>query len=175
MGGAFAGHLAAAGLRTLGYDLIPAKMHALNAQGGESRPSARAVAAEAGVIVTSLPHSEALEDALFGTEGVVAAGRPGILVIETSTLPLEARESARARLAAAGIGMLDAPVSGTGGQAKTKDITVFASGEARRLRTGPRRSFAFRAIGPLRGQFRHRVEDQVHRQSSRRGTYSGRG
>jgi L-threonate 2-dehydrogenase len=129
MGGAFAGHLAASGLRTLGYDLLPAKMHALNAQGGESRPSTRAVAAEADVIITSLPHSAALDDALFGAEGVVAAGRPGILVVETSTLPLDARESARGRLAAAGIGMLDAPVSGTGGQAKTKDITVFASGE----------------------------------------------
>jgi 3-hydroxyisobutyrate dehydrogenase-like beta-hydroxyacid dehydrogenase len=129
MGGAFAGHLAAAGVRTLGYDLIPTKMHASDAQGGESHPSARAVAAEADVIITSLPHSEALEDVLFGTEGIVAAGRRGILVIETSTLPLEARESARLRLAAARIGMLDAPVSGTGGQAKTKDITVFASGE----------------------------------------------
>jgi 3-hydroxyisobutyrate dehydrogenase-like beta-hydroxyacid dehydrogenase len=129
MGGAFAGHLAAAGVRTLGYDLLPANRLALNAQGGESRPSARAVAAEADVIITSLPHAAALEDVLFGTEGIVAAGRPGILVIETSTLPLEAHESARSRLAAAGIGMLDAPVSGTGGQAKTKDITVFASGE----------------------------------------------
>ena len=129
MGGAFAGHLAAAGVRTLGYDLLPANLRALNAQGGESRPSARAVAAEADVIITSLPHSEALEDVLFGAEGIVAAGRPGILVIETSTLPLEAHESARSRLAAAGIGMLDAPVSGTGGQAKTKDITVFASGD----------------------------------------------
>jgi 3-hydroxyisobutyrate dehydrogenase-like beta-hydroxyacid dehydrogenase len=129
MGGAFAGHLAAAGVRTLGYDLLPDKTHALNAQGGESRPSARAVAAEADVIITSLPHSAALEDVLLGAEGIVAAGRPGILVIETSTLPLNTRESARSRLAAAGIGMLDAPVSGTGGQARTKDITVFASGE----------------------------------------------
>lgn len=129
MGGAFAGHLAAAGVRTLGYDLLPASMRALNARGVESRPSARAVAAEADVIITSLPHSAALEDVLFGAEGIVAAGRPGILVVETSTLPLDARESARSRLAAAGIGMLDAPVSGTGGQAKAKDITVFASGE----------------------------------------------
>jgi len=129
MGGAFAGHLAGAGVRTLGYDLLPANMLALNAQGGESRPSARAVAAEAGVIITSLPNSAALEDVLFGTEGIVAAGRPGILVVETSTLPLDARESARSRLAAVGIAMLDAPVSGTGGQARTKDITVFASGE----------------------------------------------
>jgi putative dehydrogenase len=129
MGGAFAQHLAAAGVRTLGYDLLPANVHALVVQGGEGCSSARAVAREADVVITSLPHAEALEDALFGADGIVAAGRPGILVVETSTLPLEVREKARSRLAAAGISMLDAPVSGTGGQAKIKDISVFASGE----------------------------------------------
>jgi putative dehydrogenase len=129
MGGAFAQHLAAAGVRTLGYDLLPAKVDALIAQGGERCSSARAVTREADVVITSLPHADALEDALFGANGIVAARRPGILVVETSTLPLEIREKARSRLAAAGISMLDAPVSGTGSQAKAKDISVFASGE----------------------------------------------
>jgi 3-hydroxyisobutyrate dehydrogenase-like beta-hydroxyacid dehydrogenase len=129
MGGAFAQHLVAAGVRTLGYDLVQAHMDALNAQGGDSRGSARVVAAEADLLITSLPHSEALEDVLFGADGIVAAGRTGILVVETSTLSLEIRERARARLASAGIGMLDAPVSGTGGQAKVKDITILASGD----------------------------------------------
>jgi L-threonate 2-dehydrogenase len=129
MGGAFAQHLAAAGVRTLGYDLVQAHMDALNAHGGESCASARAVAAEADLVITSLPHSEALYDVLFGRDGIAAAGRPGILVAETSTLPLEVRESARARLASSGIAMLDAPVSGTGGHAKVKDITILASGD----------------------------------------------
>ena len=129
MGGAFAQHLATAGVRTLGYDLVQTHMDALTAQGGESCPSARGVAAEADLVITSLPHSEALEDVLFGRDGIVAAGRPGILVVETSTLPLKVRERARTRLASAGIGMLDAPVSGTGGQANVKDITILASGD----------------------------------------------
>ena len=80
-------------------------------------------------MITSLPHSAALENALFGSDGVVAAGRPGLLVIETSTLSLEDKERARDRLASAGIGMLDAPISGTGPQAQAKDITIFASGD----------------------------------------------
>src|SRR5579863_1152215 len=78
MGGTFAGHLAAAGVRTLGYDLLPATRDTLNAQGGHSRPSARAVAAEADVVITSLPSTKALEEALFGAEGLVAAGRRGL-------------------------------------------------------------------------------------------------
>ena len=128
MGGEFAGHLAAAG-RTLGFDVLEGKRNALTARGGEACSSAAAVAAEADIILTSLPSVKALEAALFGDQGVSASGRRGTLVIETSTLPLDAKESARARLAAAGIAMMDAPVSGTGSQAHAKDIPVLASGD----------------------------------------------
>src|SRR5580658_323427 len=130
MGGAFAGHLAAAAdIRTSGYDLLPVNLEAFRACGGNACSSARAVSAEADIVITSLPHSAALESALFGSEGVVAAGRPGLLVVETSTLSLEDKERVRDRLASSGIGMLDAPISGTGPQAQSKDITIFGSGD----------------------------------------------
>ena len=129
MGGAFAGHLIAAGVRTLGYDVLEDRVDVLTAQGGHSRPSACRVAAEADLVITSLPSVKALEDALFGMDGLIHEARAQLLVVETSTLPLEAKERARLRLAEAGIGMLDAPVSGTGAQAKTKDISVLVSGE----------------------------------------------
>jgi 3-hydroxyisobutyrate dehydrogenase-like beta-hydroxyacid dehydrogenase len=127
MGGAFARHLAAAGVRTSGYDLLAENVDALSAQGGHGCSSARAVAAEADIVITSLPHCAALESALFGEDGLLAAGRSGLLVVETSTLSLEDKERVRARLARAGVGMLDAPISGTGPQAAAKDITIFAS------------------------------------------------
>lgn len=123
MGGTFARHLAAAGIRTLGYDPLPEQMEAA---GVDARPSARAVAEEADVLITSLPHVAALVEAV---DGIASAARPGLLLIETSTLPLDVKETARARLAARGAAMLDAPVSGTGSQARVKDITVFASGD----------------------------------------------
>jgi putative dehydrogenase len=129
MGGAFAKHLVAADVRTSGYDLLAANVEASSAHGGHACKSSRAVAAEADIVITSLPHSTALDDALFGSDGVVAAGRTGLLVIETSTLSIEDKERARSRLASAGIGMLDAPISGTGPQAQAKDITIFASGD----------------------------------------------
>ena len=129
MGGNFARHLVAAGVGTVGYDPVQAQMDELEAAGGECRRSARAVAMEADTLITSLPHPRAFEDALFGPEGILSAARAGLLVIETSTLALEAKQQARRRLAEAGIAMLDAPISGTGPQAKTKEITVFASGD----------------------------------------------
>jgi putative dehydrogenase len=129
MGGAFAKHLVTAGVRTSGYDLLSANLEVFRALGGSDCSSAREVAAVADIVITSLPHPAALEMALFGEDGVVAAGRPGLLVVETSTLSLEDKELARGRLAGAGIAMLDAPISGTGPQAQTKDITIFASGD----------------------------------------------
>ena len=129
MGGAFAGHLIAAGVPTLGYDVLRDKVDAFATRGGHSRPSAHAVAAGADLIITSLPSVKALEDALFGEDGLIRAARSQLVVIETSTLPLETKERSRLRLNEAGIGMLDAPVSGTGAQAKTKDISVLVSGE----------------------------------------------
>jgi 3-hydroxyisobutyrate dehydrogenase-like beta-hydroxyacid dehydrogenase len=53
---------------------------------------------------------------------------------ETSTLPLAAKERAHKRLAAAGITLLDCPLSGTGAQAVTRDLAVYASGDAKAIR-----------------------------------------
>src|ERR1700691_737330 len=92
MGGAFARHLTASNIPTSGYDLLSANLEALSAHGGQACSSARAVAGDADIVITSLPHSAALESALCGSEGVVAAGRPGLLVVETSTLSLEDKE-----------------------------------------------------------------------------------
>jgi len=129
MGGAFARHLVAAGVPTSGYDLLSENVDALSAQGGCGCSSACALAAEADIVITSLPHPAALEHALFGVDGLLASGRSDLLVVETSTLSLEDKERARSRLAASGIGMLDAPISGTGPQAQAKDVSIFASGE----------------------------------------------
>jgi len=126
MGGAFAKHLATAGVRTSGFDLLAANLEALRANGGQPSASSRAVAEVCDVIITSLPSSAALDNVVGE---IVAAGRSSLLVIDTSTLSLADKERAQRRLAASGIAMLDAPVSGTGPQAEAKDITIFASGD----------------------------------------------
>jgi len=129
MGGAFARHFTSAGVHTSGYDVLPTNLAVFAAHGGHACSSASEVAAHADIVITSLPHPAALDDALFGPQGLISGERSGLLVIETSTLALEDKERARDRLATAGIGMLDAPISGTGPQAQTKDIAVFASGD----------------------------------------------
>ncbi|MEQ1885120.1 MAG: NAD(P)-dependent oxidoreductase [Bryobacteraceae bacterium] len=130
MGGEFARHLAAAGVRTLGFDVRAEQLEAARAVGVIPGKSAAAVAAEADFVLTSLPSVKALEAAFFGPQGIADSKHDGLIVAETSTFPLEAKESARVRLGAVGIRMIDSPISGTGSQAKNKDITIFLSGDA---------------------------------------------
>lgn len=125
MGSAMAGNLLAAGFRVVGHDVLPERRRALARQGGAAAGSAAAVAKRVAIAITSLPSVGAL-DAVAA--GIAAAPRRGLVVVETSTLPLEAKERARRLLARAGATLLDCPLSGTGAQARTRDLAVYASG-----------------------------------------------
>ena len=131
MGGAFAQHLAAAGWHVIGYDLDPKRRRALAKAGVEIVNDATAVAAAAPVIITSLPNPRALHDTV---KAIVAAKEPERVVIEASTFTLDDKLKAERALAKAGHVMLDCPVSGTGSQARTKDIIIYASGEPKVIR-----------------------------------------
>ncbi len=63
-----------------------------------------------------------------------ATKHPGQIVVETSTLPIATKQQARRLLAARAITLLDCPLSGTGAQARTKDLAVYASGPRRAYR-----------------------------------------
>ncbi|MCL4800916.1 MAG: NAD(P)-dependent oxidoreductase [Burkholderiales bacterium] len=125
MGSAMAGNLLAAGFRVVGCDVVPAARKALARQGGVAVASAGAVARRADVAITSLPSVAALDAVAADLAG---AARRGLVVVETSTLPIEAKERARRALARAGATLLDCPLSGTGAQARTRDLAVYASG-----------------------------------------------
>jgi 3-hydroxyisobutyrate dehydrogenase-like beta-hydroxyacid dehydrogenase len=126
MGGAIARNLAAAGFVMSGFDVDAGKMEALARNGVRRSNSAAGAVGGAAVAITSLPSVEALDDAVAQ---LVAAPQPGLIVIEVSTFPIAAKEAARDRLAAAGMTMLDCPLSGTGAQAAVKDLAVYASGD----------------------------------------------
>ena len=134
MGGAFAENLLAAGWRVIGYDIAPARRRALARAGVEIAADAADVARKAKMIITSLPKPEALA----ATAATIAkAGVPRRAVIEMSTFTIEDKAKARTVLHKAGHVLLDCPVSGTGAQAKVRDLVIYASGgaaEIRRLR-----------------------------------------
>ena len=126
MGGSIAANLVKAGFAVTGYDVLADKTAALAKQGGRAAASIAELATAADLIVTSLPSVAALDQV---TDELRAAGRRGTVVVECSTFPIEDKQRAHDALAASGVVLLDCPLSGTGAQAVTKDLVVYASGE----------------------------------------------
>jgi L-threonate 2-dehydrogenase len=134
MGGAFAQNLHAAGWRVIGYDVAPARRRALARAGIDVASDAGDVAAKVATIIVSLPKASALAATVAA---IVQARVPRRVVIEASTFALDDKAAAEAALRKAGHVLLDCPVSGTGIQAKTKDLVIYASGggaEIKKLR-----------------------------------------
>ena len=134
MGGAFAENLHAAGWRVIGYDIAPARRRALGRIGVEIAADAGGVARQAPIVILSLPKPAALAATVAAIAG---ANVPRRVVIEASTFKLEDKTAAEAVLREAGHVLLDCPVSGTGIQAKAKDLVIYASGgsaEIKKLR-----------------------------------------
>jgi putative dehydrogenase len=123
MGSAMAANLAKAGFRVYGYDVLPARRAELKKAGGTPASSISAVARATQVLITSLPSAQALHDVAAELAG------KGRVVMETSTLPIDEKERARQTLAKKSVVLLDCPLSGTGAQARAKDLVVYASGD----------------------------------------------
>jgi putative dehydrogenase len=130
MGGSFSRNLVAAGWRVVGFDIAAGKRKELSKAGVEIAENAKAVAAAAPIIITSLPKPEAL---IATAKAIAAAGLPRRIVAECSTFTIEDKEKAEKILRAAGHAMLDCPVSGTGSQAKSGDLVIYASGDPRAI------------------------------------------
>ena len=126
MGSAMSANLARAGFRVAGYDVVPRRRAEHARSGGIAARSPREVARRADIIITSLPSADAL--ARTAAELTQSAGR-GAIVIETSTLPIPVKEAARDVLAKRGVILLDCPLSGTGAQARVKDLLIYVSGD----------------------------------------------
>jgi L-threonate 2-dehydrogenase len=128
MGGAFAKNLVAAGWRVVGYDTNPTRCREARRAGVDIARNAVEVATATPTILTSLPRPQALVDTV---RRVTAAKLKGKVLVEMSTFAISDKEKAARALRKAGHVMIDCPVSGTGSQAKERDLVFYASGDAR--------------------------------------------
>jgi 3-hydroxyisobutyrate dehydrogenase-like beta-hydroxyacid dehydrogenase len=126
MGGAIARNLAAAGWPTIGFDVDADRCREAADAGVKIVASTGDLAREARVILTSLPSPAALHAT---ADAIVAAGATKRIVAELSTFAIEDKTKVEGKLRAAGHILLDCPLSGTGAQAKRKDLVVYASGD----------------------------------------------
>jgi len=101
----------------------------ISVQGGQALPSLQEMAQESTWIILCLPDTAAVEEVLFGKEGLGEVLKPGQVVIDCGTIhPLPTRKFAAA-LRGKNIPFLDAPVSGMESRAKAGTLTIMAGGE----------------------------------------------
>ena len=126
MGSAMSANLMRAGFRVAGFDVVPRRRAEHKRAGGLAAKSPRDLAKRADLVITSLPSARALAEV---AAELAASAKRGTVVIETSTLPIPVKEAARDVLAKRGVILLDCPLSGTGAQARVKDLLIYVSGD----------------------------------------------
>ncbi len=111
-----------------GYELVVSDKYAiasveeLVACGATAAKTNADVAAQSDILITMVPNSPHVKDALFGENGAAEALKPGSIVLDCSSInPVDSREISE-ELAKKGIEMMDAPVSG--GEPKAIDGTL---------------------------------------------------
>lgn len=128
MGQAFSHHLAKSGFKVQGFDLDERRLRELHERGGTPVESPAAAARGARWLITSLPTSDIVREAVLGENGVAGAAAKGLILADTSTSRPQDSEMLGAELAKRGIRFLDACVSGTSAMAWKKDLIVIAGG-----------------------------------------------
>jgi 2-hydroxy-3-oxopropionate reductase len=114
-------NLIKAGFKLAVYDKY-AKFDDLVSMGAEGAASNREVASKSDVIITMLPNSPHVKEAILGADGVIEGIKNGAIVVDMSSIAPAASQEVGAALEAKGAAFLDAPVSG--GEPKAVDGTL---------------------------------------------------
>lgn len=108
------------------FDIAEARLSLAADAGVRTFPAAREAASGADVVLVAVRNQEQLESLLWGTDGIAEALAPGAVVLLTSTVGIQAVQDVAARLAEAGLELVDAPVSGGPARAGKGDLLMTA-------------------------------------------------
>ena len=129
MGGGMVRNLLKAGFEVHVWNRTSSRMVPIEAAGANGAPDAATVAARSDIIILCVSETRDVEEVLFGENGVVHGAKPGSLIIDTSTISPQATVSMEARLRAAGLRMLDAPISGGSEGAANGTLSIMVGGD----------------------------------------------
>ena len=130
MGLPMATNLKANGFNVKGYDLMPEARKTANEAGLETVDSVADVARDVDYIVTALPQTAHVEEALKADGGIFESARPGTLVCDVSTIDPEGAKKFNAEAKEVGLTYLDTPMSGGVTGAKNCTLTFMVGGTA---------------------------------------------
>jgi 3-hydroxyisobutyrate dehydrogenase-like beta-hydroxyacid dehydrogenase len=129
VGTALAENLLAAGYEVIGFAPSPASREKLARLGGRAVESPAHVAAEAARIILSLPDAAVVEQVILGPGGLLGGSARPLVILDTTTGEPEKSEALARLLAAQGIQILDAPISGSSQQIRQRQGVVLVGGD----------------------------------------------
>ena len=111
-------------LNVHGFDISEDRMQLASDAGILRHDSARAAAEHVDAVLLAVRNGAQLDDALFGVDGIAEVLSPGSVVILTSTVGTEAIPATVEKLAAYGVALVDAPLSGGPIRAAAGDLLI---------------------------------------------------
>jgi 3-hydroxyisobutyrate dehydrogenase-like beta-hydroxyacid dehydrogenase len=131
MGGPMSRHLVSRGWTVRGFDVVPARVEAAAAHGVQPCENVHQAVEGVGLVLLNLPTTDAVEDAVFGPQGIAAVLAAPQRIVDFSTIEVERGRDFIARLQSQrGCGWVDAPVSGGPVAAGSGTLTVMAGATA---------------------------------------------
>jgi 3-hydroxyisobutyrate dehydrogenase-like beta-hydroxyacid dehydrogenase len=106
--------------------------------GGVPARSAAEVGAQADIVFSCLPSTEALDDVVHGPAGLVHSARAGQIVVELGSHPVPDKKRQIAPLAKKGVAFVDGEVSGTPGMVAARKAVIYLAGDAAACKTAER-------------------------------------
>lgn len=129
MGGPMAKNLVKKGFGLTVFDVVTEKMEPLKGVGAEGAASGKEVAEKCPIVITMLPSSPHVNEAVLGPKGIFEGVQKGSVLIDMSTIdPITTREIARI-LEEKGAEMLDAPVARGVPAAVAGTLVIYVGGE----------------------------------------------
>jgi 3-hydroxyisobutyrate dehydrogenase len=122
-------HLIEAGHDVLVFDVQPSNLARMVSLGAQQADTPKAVAVACDVVFSSLPGPREIEQVTLGPDGIADAARPGLIHVDLSTNSPTVAQRLCAALAAKGVTMLDAPVSGGVYGAAAGTLAVMVGGD----------------------------------------------
>jgi 3-hydroxyisobutyrate dehydrogenase len=128
MGVSMAANLRRAGFEVTAWNRTSGRAAALLELGAREAATPAAAATASDIVVVCVSDTPDVDQVLFGDAGVASGLARGGLVIDMSTISPDATAGFARRLAEAGIGFVDAPVSGGSEGARLGTLTIFTGG-----------------------------------------------
>jgi len=121
-------NLIKSGYRVLGYRR--SSLADFEKIGGVPAKSPADIGAQADVVFSCVPTTQAMDEVVNGPQGLMHSARPGQIVVELGSHPVPEKQKHVARLAAKGAAYIDGEVSGTPGMVAARQAVIYLGGDA---------------------------------------------